>query len=143
METSASKPTHGVGTMLAEALRAKSIEIGEDYSYRDLQRDTGVNYSYVSKVVNGKAKPSRTVLRKWARALAPYLQLDAALIWSGYLPDDPEKAGIFREMASWSGEQWRTVMERRARRSLLGGEPPEEVTDEEADEEPDEDESNL
>ena len=139
METARTEPSRGVGTMIAEALRAKSIELGKEYSYRDLQRDTGVHYSYVSKVVHGKGKPSREVLRKWARALSPYLQLDAALIWSGYLPDDPDKAGIFREMAGWSRDQWRTVMERRARMSLLEGNPSEDQSDEEAESEADKD----
>lgn len=142
METAENEPDRGVGTMIAEALRAKSLELGEEYSYRDLERDTGVSYSYVSKVVHGKANPSRAVLRKWATALKPYLELDAALIWGGYLPDDPEKAGIFREMAGWTRDQWRTVMERRARMTLLEGAPPENTAGEKASDEPGDDEPN-
>lgn len=140
METAAEQPALGVGTMIAEALRAKSLELGEEYSYRDLERDTGVTYSYVSKVVNGKANPSRKVLRKWARALHPYLHLDAALAMGGYLPDDPEKAAVMQEMANWTREEWRSFMERlrqsperRARMVLLEGQPPKQVAEDEAE----------
>jgi len=75
--------------MLLEALEAKSREVGRKYSYRDLERDSGVNYSLVSKVVRGKSPASREALEAWGKALHPHLQIDLALVEAGFLPETP------------------------------------------------------
>lgn len=84
--------------LLREAIDAKSREVGARYTYRDLGRDSGIDFSYAAKVINEGRQPSREIIRAWARALRPYLPLDQALVAAGYLPDDPQAAGAMRRL---------------------------------------------
>lgn len=82
---------------MLEALEAKAREVGGKYSYRDLERDSGVNYSYVSKVKGGEI-PSKQVLLAWSQALGPHFPYEEALISAGYLPDDAGLRQIVRRL---------------------------------------------
>ena len=132
-----------VGEMLQEAMRRKANELGGQYSYRDLERDSGVNYSYASKVIHGTQRPSRDVVHAWSRALAPYLPLDEALVAAGYLPTDSRKARVIEHIVRLTAEQWEEL-ERRVFRFTLEEAPGPEAKGEgeradepSADDEPD------
>ena len=72
--------------LLRKALAEKSRACGRRYTYRNLHEDSGVDFSYPSKVMRGKNRPSEAIIEAWAQALHPYLPLDAALVEAGYLP---------------------------------------------------------
>jgi hypothetical protein len=74
------------GRLLAEAIRRKAQETGR-YSLRDLQRDSGNDFTYPSKVIRMGLTPSREAIEAWSRALHPYLPLEEALIAAGYIPE--------------------------------------------------------
>ncbi|HXI17023.1 MAG TPA: hypothetical protein VNM48_11690, partial [Chloroflexota bacterium] len=84
--------------MLLEALEAKSREQGRKYSYRDLERDSGINYSLVSKVVRGKAPASKEAIVAWGHALHPHLPVDVALMDAGFMPESPSLREQLREI---------------------------------------------
>jgi hypothetical protein len=86
-----------LGEMLQEALARKASDLGR-YSYRDLERDSKVNYSYVSKAISGR-RPSREVIHAWSQALSPYLPEDEALVAAGYLPEVGRRASALRRLA--------------------------------------------
>ena len=70
----------------------KSLVRSSGYSYRELGRLANVEYTYISKIANGKAdRPSPEILNKLAPVLRiPYEELMAA---AGYLPQyDPNEA---------------------------------------------------
>lgn len=97
-----------MGSLLLEAMRRKAEEVGGEYSYRDLDRDSQVHFTYAQKVVAGTRQPSRKVIEAWSRALRPYLPLHEALVAAGYLPGDGETASILADFArrsnSWLRE---------------------------------------
>jgi hypothetical protein len=85
--------------MLSDAIAAKARELGHDYSYRDLEHDSDVSYSYVSKVLRRGQRPSREIIAAWSSALRPYLPLSDALLAAGYLPnDDDPRSSIARRL---------------------------------------------
>lgn len=128
--------------MLREALRAKSQELGREYSYRDLERDSGVNYSYVSKVVHG-TRPSRAIVRAWSEALTPYFPLDAALVAAGHAPEDPRRANIMRHIAELPGKALAEIEDFIIRTHLKppASEPPDQAADQADEDVPGEDDA--
>lgn len=121
--------------MLKEALEAKRREIGGRYSYRDLERDSGINYSLASKVIRGKSPATREALEAWGKALAPHFPLNLALVDAGYAPADPSLLRQVREIVM--------RVETRARMRLLEGRPPNDHPSSEADGEQRQDEPDA
>lgn len=112
------------GSLLLEAMARKGAETGARYSYRDLERDSGVNYSHAARVVRGGRRPSRELVESLANALRPYLPLDQALIAAGYLPESERGRDLVRQL--WPQLQRASEeVERRLRMVFLEGVPPE------------------
>lgn len=95
-----------VGHLLEQALRAKTAELGEEYSYRDLERDSGVNFSYASKVIRGGLKPSSAVIKAWARALYPHFPEDQAMLAAGHVPDNAMIQRMLDRLVAWPRDRW-------------------------------------
>ncbi len=93
--------------MLLEAIAAKKRELGR-YPYRQLEEDSGVSFSYVSKAKRGKV-PSREILLAWSEALAPHFPYDEALVQAGYLPDDDGIRQIVRGLMTATSDVRRRV----------------------------------
>ncbi len=75
--------------LLTEAMRRKAAANGGVYSLHDLEADSRVSFSYISKVRRGLRHPSPDVIAALSRALDPYLPLDEALLTAGYAPRSP------------------------------------------------------
>jgi hypothetical protein len=86
-------PAPGLGPLLRQAMEARSRDLGSRYTYRDLERDSRVSFTYAAKLAQAEniRRPSREVVEALSRALAPYLPLDDALVASGYLPQTAKK----------------------------------------------------
>ena len=128
--------------MLKEALAAKSAELGRKYTYRHLADDSQVDYSYVSKILRGKSRPSEQVLKAWSEALKPHFPLDIALVSAGYTPASKEKRRLTRRIAE-APAQFVTELEHEINallERLTGQKPREEDDDQDSgDDEPDTD----
>ena len=76
-----------LGQMLREAMRRKAAELRTPYTTVDLERDSGVDCTYATKIMRQELRPSRRIIHAWAEALKPYLHEDAAIIVTGVLPE--------------------------------------------------------
>ena len=104
--------TATLAELLTTAMQAKARELGvKRYAYRDLGRDAQVDFSYAQKTIQYGRSPSAAIIRAWAKALAPYLPLDDALLAGGYLPDDPERMTIVRRLLRYSADQLNRLAE--------------------------------
>ncbi len=92
--------------LLRTALAAKASEFGGRYTYRQLALDSDVDYSYVSKVLRERRRPSEQVLAAWSRALAPHFPLDVALVDAGYGPATASKLQLLRRIAAMGAQEW-------------------------------------
>jgi hypothetical protein len=84
-----------LGEIVRAAMDAKSRELGYRYTYRQLGKDSGVHYTYASKVVKGKrVDVDAAIICSWARALGPHFPLDEALVAANYMPDNPRLRSV-------------------------------------------------
>ena len=96
-------------------------------SQRDLAERVGVDFTYLSKIENGRVEPpSETVLRNISRELAEALEedevelADRLITLAGKIPSDlaetlcrnPEAIRFLRSIGNevWSSEEWGRVM---------------------------------
>ncbi len=80
--TPAGGPSLGDLLVIPMAARAEAVE--HYYSYRDLERESGVSSGYACQAVKGqRPNPSREIICAWVHALDPYLSKDAALLAAG------------------------------------------------------------
>src|SRR5262249_48319014 len=73
-----------LGTLLKRAMHAKAMATGIRYTYRDLERESGIRVASANNLVHGRRQASREVIEALALALAPYLVLQEALGSAGY-----------------------------------------------------------
>lgn len=104
-----------VGALVRAAIDAKSRDLRHRYTYHDLARDSDTHWTLIGKVISGQRRPSPQVLTAWARALAPHLPLQEALLAAGHAPTDPE--ALRRAQAAICGDD-----------ALAGHNTPESVT---------------
>lgn len=95
-----------VGELLRRAMADKSAEVGRRYTLRDLDRESGVDYTLLSHVIAGRQRATPEALCAWSKALQPHLDMDAALLAAGHPPTDPAKAGAWRRLWRLTSEQW-------------------------------------
>lgn len=88
-----------MASLLELALAAKSAAHGRRYTYRELSDDSGVDYSYVSKILRGRSRPSEAILEAWSKALDPHFPLDAALVAAGYTPASQDRRRLTKRIA--------------------------------------------
>ena len=96
-------------------------------SQRDLAERVGVDFTYLSKIENGRVEPpSETVLRNISKELAEALEedevelADRLITLAGKIPSDlaetlcrnPEAVRFLRSIGNevWSSEEWGRVM---------------------------------
>src|SRR6476660_8108510 len=85
-----------VAALLRQAMQRRATELGGTYSYRDLQRDSSIHFSYLNRIARGGFRPSRKILVRLHQALGEYFPLEEAMVASGYVP--PREAGRYREL---------------------------------------------
>ncbi len=101
--------------MLREAMQQKARALGQRrYTYRELERDSGVHFTYAQKAIKHGLRPSREIITSWSKALAPYFPLDEALIAAGYLPDDPAKRRAIQRIWRLPADALNALAERAA-----------------------------
>src|SRR5579883_3156501 len=101
--------------MLREAMQQKARALGQRrYTYRELERDSGVHFTYAQKAVRYGIVPRQEIIAAWSRALAPYFPLDEALLAAGYLPNDPEKRRAIQRIWRLPAKALNTLAERAA-----------------------------
>ena len=114
------------------AVDAKARERG-GYTLRDLGSDSGVNYSLASRVMSGDRQVVQAdVIVSWGRALAPYLNVDLALLAAGYAPQNRRLLDLLRRVTAAGAERWGDLEEAVGR---WASEPTEGKAEEQGDEE--------
>ena len=107
--------------------RLRSLRKQAQMSQRDLAERIGVDFTYLSKIENGRVEPpSEAVLRNIAKELAEALGenevelADGLITLAGKIPSDlaetlsrnPEAVRFLRSIGDdvWSSEEWRRLM---------------------------------
>ena len=107
--------------------RLRSLRKQAQLSQRDLAERIGVDFTYLSKIENGRVKPpSEAVLRGIAKELAEALGgdeielADGLITLAGKIPSDlaetlsrnPEAVRFLRSIGDdeWPSEEWRRLM---------------------------------
>lgn len=91
--------------LLRTAIEAKSRDLSPPGTYhrlsrRELQEMAHVEHSEISNAMSGNRRPKPDTLRKLADALAPYLDIDQALIAAGHTPQSPAFLDLLRRLAT-------------------------------------------
>lgn len=65
--------------------KLKRLRLSKNMSLRDLEKESGVSYSFIGSLEKGRFKPSRDSIIKLANALGE--DLDHMLIAAGFIPE--------------------------------------------------------
>ena len=110
--------------------RLRSLRKQAQMSQRDLAERIGIDFTYLSKIENGRVEPpSEAVLRNIAKELAEALgedeieMADGLITLAGKIPSDlaatlsrnPEAVRFLRSIGDdvWPSEEWRRLMGKR------------------------------
>lgn len=93
-----------LGQLLERGMAARSAARGAEYTVVDLARDAELDFSYVARVLRAERQPAREFVMVLARALAPYVSEDDALLAAGYAPSDRQLVELARRIARMGGD---------------------------------------